>query len=121
MANLSGLTAAFRDQVRAIDPNEPVFQVIKIKMDERLSNSVAERRFQRLLLSFFATAALVISYAVSRRIQEIGVTLKAAAALAITRVLKNLLYATIGTSMIKDSSKFFTEQIHDRVKGDFLL
>ncbi len=126
MANLSALAAAIRDQVRAIDLNEPVFQVIK--MDERLSNSVAERRFQTLLLSFFAAVALfiatvgiygVISYAVSRRTHEIGVrmalgaqagdvlrmvvwrgmsltligvTLGLAAALALTRVLKNLLF-----------------------------
>src|SRR5215475_6245665 len=56
---LAGLTAAIRDQVRAIDPNEPIYQVVR--MDERLSNSVAERRFQTLLLSFFAAVALVIA------------------------------------------------------------
>ncbi len=97
-------------------------------MDERLSNSVAERRFQTFLLSVFAGIALiiatvgiygVISYAVSRRTHEIGVrmalgaqagdvlrmviwrgmrltliggTLGLAAALALTRVLKNLLF-----------------------------
>jgi len=125
-ANLSGLTAAIRAQVQAIDPNESLFQVIK--MDERLSNSLAERRFQTLLLGFFAAVALVIaavgiygviSYAVSQRTPEIGVrialgaqtgnvlrmviwrgmritlvgvTLGLAAALALTRVIKNLLY-----------------------------
>jgi len=120
------LTAAIRDQVRAIDPNETVFPVIK--MDERMSNAVAERRFQTLLLGFFSGIALVIamvgiygviSYAVSRRTHEIGVrmalgaqagdvlrmvlwrgmsltligvALGLAAALALTRVLKNLLF-----------------------------
>jgi predicted permease len=124
--NLSGLTAAILDQVRAIDPNEPVYPIIK--MDERLSNAVAERRFQTLLLGFFAAVALVIatvgiygvvSYTVSRRTHEIGVrmalganqgdvrrmivfwgmrmtligvTLGVAAALALTRVIRNLLY-----------------------------
>jgi len=123
---LAGLTTAIRDQVRSIDPNETVFPVIK--MDERLSNAVAERRFQTLLLGFFAAVALVIaavgiygviSYSVSRRTHEIGVrmalgaqasdvlrmvvwrgmsltligvTLGLAAALALTRVLKNLLF-----------------------------
>src|SRR5262245_17645934 len=123
---LAALTAAIQDKVRAIDPNESVFAVIK--MDERLSNSVAERRFQTLLLSFFSVIALVIamvgiygviSYAVSRRTHEIGVgmalgaqagdvlrmviwrgmiltlagvTLGVAAALALTRVIRNLLY-----------------------------
>jgi putative ABC transport system permease protein len=125
-STLAGLTAAFRDQVRAIDPNESVFAIIK--MDERLSNSVAERRFQTLLLSLFSGIALVIatvgiygviSYAVSRRTHEIGVrmalgaqagdvlrmviwrgmsltlagvTLGVVAALALTRVIRNLLY-----------------------------
>jgi putative ABC transport system permease protein len=128
---LAGLTAAIRDQVRAIDPNETVFPVIK--MDERLSNAVAERRFQTLLLSFFSGIALVIatvgiygviSYAVSRRTHEIGVrmalgaqagdvlrmvlwrgmsltligvTLGLAAAFALTRVLKNLLFEVSAT------------------------
>jgi len=125
-STLAGLTAAIRDQVRAIDPNETVFPVIK--MDERMSNAVAERRFQTLLLGFFAAVALVIatvgiygvvSYSVSRRTHEIGVrmalgaqagdvlrmvlwrgmsltligvTLGVAAALALTRVIRNLLY-----------------------------
>jgi predicted permease len=123
---LAGLTGAIRDQVRAIDPKETVLAVIK--MDERLSNEVAERRFQTLLLGFFAAVALVIatvgiygvvSYAVSRRTHEIGVrialgaqagdvlrmviwrgmiltlagvTLGVAAAFALTRVIRNLLY-----------------------------
>jgi putative ABC transport system permease protein len=123
---LAALTAAIQEKVRSIDPNESVFAVIK--MDERLSNSVAVRRFQTLLLGFFAAVALVIamvgiygiiSYAVSRRTHEIGVrmalganprnvlrmivlwgmrltligvTLGVAAALALTRVIRNLLY-----------------------------
>jgi len=123
---LAALTAAIQDKVRSIDPNESVFPVIK--MDERLSNSVVERRFQTLLLGFFAAVALVISmvgiygiisYAVSRRTHEIGVrmalgakprnvlrmivlwgmkltligvTLGVAAALALTRVIRNQLY-----------------------------
>jgi ABC-type antimicrobial peptide transport system permease subunit len=106
--------------------NEPVYQVTR--MDERLSNSVAERRFQTLLLGHFAGIALVIatvgiygviSYPDSRRMHEIGVrmalgaqrsdvlqiviwrgmrltligvTLGLAAAFALTRVLKNLLF-----------------------------
>jgi putative ABC transport system permease protein len=97
-------------------------------MDEHMSSSIAERRFQTLLLGVFAGIALVIaaigiygvvSYAVSRRTHEIGVrmalgaqagdvlrmvlwrgmsltligvTLGLAAAFALTRVLKNLLF-----------------------------
>jgi putative ABC transport system permease protein len=130
-STLAALTAAIRDQIRSIDPKETVFPVIK--MDERLSNAVAERRFQTLLLGFFAAVALVIaavgiygviSYSVSRRTHEIGVrmalgargadvlrmviwrgmslaligvTLGLAAAFALTRVLKNLLFE-VGTT-----------------------
>jgi putative ABC transport system permease protein len=129
---LAALTAAIQDKVRSIDPNESVFAVIK--MDERLSNSVAERRFQTLLLGFFSGIALVIatvgiygviSYAVNRRTHEIGVrmalgaqagdvlrmvlwrgmsltlagvTLGLAAAFALTRVLKNLLFEVSTTN-----------------------
>jgi predicted permease len=124
--SLSSLAAAIRNQVREIDPNEPVNQIIT--MDERLSNSVAGRRFQMLLLGIFAGVGLVIatvgiygiiSYAVSQRTHEIGirmalgaqasdvlrmvvwrgmslaligVALGLAAAFALTRVMKNLLF-----------------------------
>src|SRR5262245_57375677 len=128
---LSTLAGAIRNQVRAIEPNEPVNQVIT--MDERLSNSVAQRRFQMLLLGVFAALALVIAtvgiygvitYAVSQRTYEIGirmalgaqardvlrmviwrgvslaligVALGLAAALALTRVMKNLLFEVSAT------------------------
>ncbi|HKQ72341.1 MAG TPA: ABC transporter permease [Blastocatellia bacterium] len=129
--SLAGLAANIRKQVRAIDLNEPVNQVVT--MDDRLSNSVAWRRFQMLLLGVFGGIALVIatvgiygviSYAVSRRTHEIGVrmalgaqasdvlrmviwrgmrltlvgvTLGVAAALALTRVLRNLLFEVSAT------------------------
>jgi putative ABC transport system permease protein len=125
-AGLASLASVISNKVRAIDRNEPINQVVP--MDERLSNSVAWRRFQMLLLAVFAAVALVIatvgiygviSYAVSQRTQEIGirmalgaqasdvlrmviwrgislaligVALGVAAALALTRVLKNLLF-----------------------------
>jgi putative ABC transport system permease protein len=130
-SGLSSLAAAIRKQAQAIEPNEPVNQVVT--MDERLSNSVAIRRFQMLLLGVFANIALVIaavgiygviSYAVSQRTQEIGirmalgaqasdvlrmviwrgmrltligVAIGLAAALALTRVMKNLLFNVSAT------------------------
>jgi putative ABC transport system permease protein len=128
---LSSLADAIRRQAQAIEPNEPVNQVVT--MDERLSNSVAARRFQMQLLGAFAGLALVIamvgiygviSYAVSQRTHEIGirmalgaqvgdvlrmviwwgmrltlvgVMLGVAAALALTRVMKNLLFEVSAT------------------------
>jgi putative ABC transport system permease protein len=135
-ANLSGLAAAIRNQVRAVDLNVPVNQVVT--MDERLSDSVAPRRFQTLLLSVFAAVALIIatvgvygvlSYAVGQRTHEIGIrmalgaqgadvlrlvvgqgmrmtligaSLGLVAALALTRVMKNLLFNVSAT----DSATF---------------
>jgi putative ABC transport system permease protein len=128
---LAGLAASIRNQVRAIEPNEPVGQIVT--MDDSLSTSVAGRRFQMLLLGIFAAVALiiatvgiygVISYAVSQRMREIGIrialgaqagdvlrmivwrgisltmigiALGVAAALALTRVMKNLLFNVSAT------------------------
>jgi putative ABC transport system permease protein len=125
------MAPAVRQQIWAINPNLPVVDVTT--MEQRLAASVAPRRFQMLLLSLFATVALVIaavgiygiiSYAVSRRTQEIGirmalgaqsgdvlrmivwralsfaligVILGLAAALALTRVLKSLLFSVSAT------------------------
>jgi putative ABC transport system permease protein len=132
-AGLASLASAIRKQVIAIDPNEPIIQVVTI--DEELSNSlaVAGRRYIMLLLGIFAAVALVIatvgiygviSYAVSQRTHEIGirmalgaqardvlrmviwrgmsltligVALGLAAALALTRITKSLLFEVSAT------------------------
>jgi putative ABC transport system permease protein len=135
---ISGLATSIRNQVRAIEPNEPVNQVIT--MDELLSNSVAGRRFQMLLLGIFATVALVIatvgiygviSYTVSQQTHEIGirmalgaqasdvlrmvlwrgmrlgligVALGLAAALALTQVMKSLLFNVSATDPVTFAS-----------------
>ncbi len=79
-AGLAGLAVAIRNQIRDLEPNEPVNQVIS--MDRRLSDSVAQRRYQALLFGAFAAAALiiatvgiygVISYSVGQRTHEIGI------------------------------------------------
>ena len=124
--SLSRLTGAIRNQMRAIELNEPVLQIVT--MDEFLSKTVTWRRYLMLLLGVFAAVAFVIAtvgiygvvfFAVSQRAHEIGVrmalgaqasdvlrmviwrgmrltlagvTLGVVASLALTRIMKSLLF-----------------------------
>jgi putative ABC transport system permease protein len=123
--------ANLRKIVASVDPDTPVDDIRT--MEQLISTSVAQPRFTMLLLTIFATVALilgavgiygVIAYTVSQRTQEIGVrmalgaskedvlrlvvrqgatlaligvTIGLAAALATTRVLKNMLYGVSTT------------------------
>ncbi len=79
-ADPQSVTAALRQELRAIDPSLPITQVRT--MEEILNESLAPRRFNMaLLLVFAAVAGLlavvgiygVISYSVAARTNEIGV------------------------------------------------
>jgi putative ABC transport system permease protein len=129
--NPANLAAALYGEVRALNKNLPLPKIQT--MNERLSDVVAEPRFQTLLLGLFGLVTLllvsagiygVVSYSVAQRTHEIGVRLALGAqrrdvlklvimqgmklasigsafglagALALTRLLKTLLFGVTTT------------------------
>jgi putative ABC transport system permease protein len=74
------LRGAIRAQIQALDPAAPPYGIVTV--EERLSQSVALRRFQTLLLTALAAVALVLALvgaysiihrSVASRTQEIGI------------------------------------------------
>jgi putative ABC transport system permease protein len=129
--NPANLAAALYGEVKALNKNLPMPKIQT--MNERLSDVVAEPRFQTLLLSLFGLVTLVlvsagiygvVSYSVAQRTHEIGVrvalgaqrrdvmklvimqgmklvsigvAIGLAGALALTRLLKTLLFGVSAT------------------------
>ena len=79
-ANPTAVVGAVRAALRRADPQLPIRAIQT--MDDLVGNSVAQRRFQLMLMAFFALSATlvaslgiygVVSYAVTRRRKEMGI------------------------------------------------
>ncbi|HEX5882974.1 MAG TPA: FtsX-like permease family protein, partial [Pyrinomonadaceae bacterium] len=97
-SNPLSLAPAVRNEVLAIDRNQPIFDVKTL--DQRVNDAVAVSRSLMLLLGSFALLALVlgavgiygiVSYSVTQRTHEIGIrmALGARAANVLSLIMKN--------------------------------
>ena len=79
-SNSADLIAKVREQVSAIDKDQPIYNVKR--MDELIASTISERRFAMILLAAFACVAMILaaigiygvmSYSVAQRSHEMGI------------------------------------------------
>ena len=80
ITDLSAVASEIQSAVRAVDPNQPIYDVKNL--EQRVNDSLLGRRFLVVLLSIFAGLSLllstlglygVINYGVKLRVREIGI------------------------------------------------
>src|SRR4029453_1707637 len=115
------MTSAVRSAMQEIDKDLPLYNIKPVT--EVISESVAPRRFNMLLLSLFAGLALVlaavglygvISYSVSQRTREIGIRMALGAShTSVLRLVvgQGMILALIGVAIGVVASFFLTKFI----------
>jgi putative ABC transport system permease protein len=123
----AALAAAVREAVWAVDKDQPVSNVRT--MDQVFASAISRERFQMLMLTLFATLALVlaciglygvISYMVAQRTHEIGVrmALGAQAGDVLTLVIRQgMLLAGVGLIMGIAIGSAVTRVLSDMLYG----
>jgi predicted permease len=105
----SAMAGAVTRQIRELDPDLPIYKLRT--MNERISDSLAERRFSMLLLTVFAALALglaaigiygVMAYLVAQGTRELGIRLALGASPANLRALvvrQGMAVAIVGVAL----------------------